>query len=233
MFLDNIRADVSHGGFDQNKQQLIQHLQTRTAHARPRCVQSITISADLTTFISARPDVTPTVSIVIVGYVQTKSCREFTMTNWLRDATWNPVSGGLCSNSEFLADMERADDPSMPGWCKLPIFGELGLNNQGRIAASNKRKVFAHFQQVSRSISCAVLTLLCVLPAEDGCVVLRCWLLGELRIHALRVKYPGATATAASEFGESLPVFQSRPPVRRLLELSPIALIRAVNLLKP
>jgi hypothetical protein len=42
--------------------------------------------------------------------------------------------------------MERADDPSMPGWCKLPIFGELGLNNQGRIAASNARKVFAHFQ---------------------------------------------------------------------------------------
>ena len=168
MFLDNIRADVSHGGFDQNKQQLIQHLQTRTAHARPRCVQSITISADLTTFISARPDVTPTVSIVIVGYVQTKSCREFTMTNWLRDATWNPVSGGLCSNSEFLADMKRADDPSMPGWCKLPIFGELGLNNQGRNAAKNARKVFAHFQLVSRSISCAVLTLLCVLPAEDG-----------------------------------------------------------------
>ena len=129
MFLDTFRADVSHGGFDQNKQQLIQHFQTRSAHNRPPCVQSITISADLTAFISARPDVTPTVSITIVGYVQTKSCREITMTNWLRDTTWNQVSGGLCSNSEFLADMKCADDPSMPGWYKLPIFGGLGLNN--------------------------------------------------------------------------------------------------------
>ena len=68
------------------------------------------------------------------------------MKSWIPSATWNPVSGGLCSNSEFLADMKRADDPSMPGWCKLPIFGTLGLNNQGRNAASNERKVFAHFQ---------------------------------------------------------------------------------------
>jgi hypothetical protein len=146
MFLDTFRADVSHGGFDQNKQQLIQHFQTRTAHDMPQCVQSITISADLTAFISARPDVTPTVSIAIVGYVQTKKSRTFAINSWIPSATWNPVSGGLCSNSEFLADMKGADDPSMPGWCKLPIFGTLGLNNQGRNAAKNERKVFAHFQ---------------------------------------------------------------------------------------
>ena len=68
------------------------------------------------------------------------------MKSWIPSVTWNPVSDGLCSNSEFLADMKRADDPSMPGWCKLPISGELGLKNQGRNAASNERKVFAHFQ---------------------------------------------------------------------------------------
>ena len=49
--------------------------------------------------------------------------------------------------------------------------------------------------------------------------MLRRWVLRELGIHALRVKYPGATATAASKFGESLPVFQFRPTVHRLLEL--------------
>ena len=129
-FLDNIRADVSHGGFDQKKQQLIQHFQTRTAHDMPQCVQSITIFADLTEFISARPDVSPTVSIAIVGYVQTKPSRTSAMKSWIPSATWNPVSGGLCSNSEFLADMKRADDPSMPGWYKLPIFGGLGLNTE-------------------------------------------------------------------------------------------------------
>ena len=145
-FLDNIRADAFHGGSDEKKQQLIQHFQTRTTHDRPRCVNSITIFADLTEFISARPDVSPTVSIAIVGYVQTKPSRTSAMKSWIPSATWNPVSGGLCSNSEFLADMKRADDPSMPGWCKLPISGELGLNNQGRNAASNERKVFAHFQ---------------------------------------------------------------------------------------
>ena len=146
-FLDTIRADVSHGGFDQKKQQLIQHFQTRTAHDRPRCVQSITIFSDLTAFISARPDEAQTVSIAIVGCVQTKPSRTFAMNSWIPSATWNPVSGGLCSNSDFLADMERANNPSMPGWCKLPIFGELGLNNQGRNAARNERKVlYAYFQ---------------------------------------------------------------------------------------
>ena len=59
--------------------------------------------------------------------------------------------------------------------------------------------------------------------------MLRCWVLGELRIHALRVKYPGATATAASKFGESLPVFQSRPPVHRLLELIYCAAARSLK----
>ena len=146
-FLDNIQVDALHCECDQKKEQLIKHFQTRTTHERPPCVQSITIFSNLSEFFSARPDENPTVSIDIVCYVQTKSCRKFAMNSWIPSATWNPVSGGLCSNSEFLADMERANNPSMPGWCKLPIFGELGLNNQGRTAARNERKVlFAYFQ---------------------------------------------------------------------------------------
>ena len=145
-FNDTIPADVADGSSDARKERLMEHIRTRTGHHMPHCVLSVTIFADLKEYISVRPHEIPTVSIAIVGYVQTKSSRATTMTAWIPSATWNPVSGGLCSNSEFLADMERADDPSMPGWCKLPIFGGLGLNNQGRNAAKNERKVFAHFQ---------------------------------------------------------------------------------------
>ena len=146
-FHDTLRADIADGSSDARKALLMEFLQTRTTHDRPHSVKSVTIFADLTEFFSARPRETPAVSIAIVGYVQSNKSRKYAMTNWLRSATWNPVSGGLCSNSEFLADMARANNPSMPGWCKLPIFGELGLNNQGRTAARNERKVlFAYFQ---------------------------------------------------------------------------------------
>ena len=42
------------------------------------------------------------------------------MTKWIPSATWDPVPGGLCSNGEFLADMDRADDQSLT-WFRLPI----------------------------------------------------------------------------------------------------------------
>ena len=51
---------------------------------------------------------------------------------------WKPVSGGLCSNDEFLADMDRQNDLIL-SWYKLPIFGVLGLNNRGRTADRDKR----------------------------------------------------------------------------------------------
>ena len=54
------------------------------------------------------------------------------MTEWIPSATWNPVPGRLCSNSEFLANMDGSDDT-------LPIFGDSGLKNQGSIAARGKR----------------------------------------------------------------------------------------------
>ena len=64
------------------------------------------------------------------------------MTKWIPSATWDPVPGGLCSNGEFLADMDRSDDQSLT-WFRLPILGELDLNNLrlGRIAARDKREV--------------------------------------------------------------------------------------------
>jgi hypothetical protein len=64
------------------------------------------------------------------------------MKSWISSAGWDPVSGGLYSNGEFLSYMDRANNPSMPGWCMLPISGEVGLNNDGRLAAKRDREVF-------------------------------------------------------------------------------------------
>ena len=65
-------------------------------------------------------------------------------------ATWDPISGGLCSNKEFLQHMDIANNPSM-SWFNMHILGELGLNNQGRMAARNDRKVFVIFSSLLSS----------------------------------------------------------------------------------
>ena len=62
------------------------------------------------------------------------------MSKWIPSATWDPVPGCLCSNGEFLADVDRPNNLTL-SWYKLPIFGELGLNNRGRTAARDKPKV--------------------------------------------------------------------------------------------
>ena len=61
------------------------------------------------------------------------------MTKWIPSATW-AAPGGLCSNGKFLANMDSSNDLSLT-WLKLPIFGNLGLNCQRRIAARDKRKI--------------------------------------------------------------------------------------------
>ena len=133
-FLDTIQADILAGEFEDRKLRLIEHFRTRTTPDRPICVLSITIIADLKPLILALPNENPTVSIAIIGYVQTKSSRPIAMTKLIPSATWEPVSSGLCSNGEFLANMDRPNDLTL-SWYKLPIFGELGLNNRGSIAA--------------------------------------------------------------------------------------------------
>jgi hypothetical protein len=79
-FQDTIQADVLDVSLDARKALLAEHIRTRTSHHRPSCVLSFTIFADLKELISARPHGIPTVSIAVVGYVQTKSCRTTAMT---------------------------------------------------------------------------------------------------------------------------------------------------------
>ncbi len=140
MFKDNIEPDISDVEFSERKLQLIEHFQTRTTPKRPACVQSVAIFANLHDLINVNLEEIQTVSIEIIGYLQTKGSRKFTMTNWIRSATSEPVLGGLCSSSDFLADIARANNVKSP-WFRLPIFGDLGLNNQGRIEARKEQKV--------------------------------------------------------------------------------------------
>ena len=81
------------------------------------------------------------------------------MTKWIPSATWDPVPGGLCSNGDF-ADMDRSDDQSLT-WFRLPIFGELGLNNLSLIAARDKRKV-SFLSRSSILIQCRLVTVVFV-----------------------------------------------------------------------
>ena len=137
-FKDTIHADVSECEFEERKRQLIEHFRTRTTPDRPTSVLYVSIFADLHNFINASAN--ETISIAIIGYVQTKQSRPYTMAKWIPSVTWEPVPGGLCNCSEFLEYTARANNEKS-SWYNLPIFGDLGLNIQGRIAARKERKV--------------------------------------------------------------------------------------------
>ena len=141
-FRDLIQADVSD---DTSNLQLIEHIKTRFTHHRPACVLTVTVFVDLNQYLSTISNENPVVSIAIVGYVQTNPSRMFTIKSWISSAAWDPVSGGLYSNGEFLSYMDRANNLSMPGWCILPIYGEVGLYNDGPLAAKRDHEVFVMF----------------------------------------------------------------------------------------
>ena len=62
------------------------------------------------------------------------------MTEWFPDATWALVPGGLADHPDFLRYMSLAENTAGP-WFKLSVFGELGLNNAGRLAAERREKI--------------------------------------------------------------------------------------------
>ena len=101
-FRDTIQADFPEGSFHARRQKLTEHFRTRTSSGMPPCVRSVTIFADLDQLVLDAPHETRSISITIIGYVQTKQSRTSTMTSWIRDAKWEPIFGGLCSNYEFL-----------------------------------------------------------------------------------------------------------------------------------
>ena len=91
-FLDTIQADVLVDEFEERMPKLIEHFRTRTTPNRPIGVRSITIFADLKPFVLAPPSENPTVSIAIIGYVETIPSTQYTMTKWIPSITWDTSS---------------------------------------------------------------------------------------------------------------------------------------------
>ena len=120
---------------------LREHLQTRLGHKKPHAVHSVTVFCDFKSVLSPSTDVSPLIPIPIIGYVQAQSSSAYAMTEWLPDARWAPVPGGLADNPDFLRYMSLVENTAGP-WFKLSVLGELGLNNAGRRAARENRKVF-------------------------------------------------------------------------------------------
>ena len=58
-----------------------------------------------------------------------------------RTCSWAPVLCRLADHPDFLQYMILVEKTVGP-WFKLSVFGKLGLNNKGRLAARENRKVF-------------------------------------------------------------------------------------------
>ena len=126
---------------DEKKCMLAEHLRTRLGHNRPKAVSSVTVFCDFSLVLVPPTDISPLVSVPIVGFVQSESRTVHTIIPWFPDAKWAPVPGGLADHPDFLRYMSLVENTAGP-WFKLSVFGELGLNNAGRRAARENRKVF-------------------------------------------------------------------------------------------
>ena len=112
------------------------YLQTRLGYWKPHAVHSVTVFCDFKPVLMPSPDVSHLIPVPITSDPSTAHSR----TEWLPDATWEPVPGGLADHTDFLLYMSLAENTA-GSWFKLPVFSELGLNNAGRTAAREYRKL--------------------------------------------------------------------------------------------
>ena len=65
------------------------------------------------------------------------------MIPWFQDTKWEPVPCCLADHPDFLLYMSLVDNSvTMGPWFKLSVFGELGLNNWGRLKSRENPKVW-------------------------------------------------------------------------------------------
>ena len=105
-----------------------------------RC-PSVTVFCDFVLVLVPPTDISPLVSVQIVGFVQSESRTVHTIIPWFPDAKWAPVPCGLADHPDFLLYMSLVENTAGP-WFKRSVFGKLGLNNAGRRAARENRMVF-------------------------------------------------------------------------------------------
>ena len=125
---------------DEQTKLLAEHVRNRLGHNQPHAVHSVTAFSNLKNVFTRLQHQSATVSIPVVCFVQSNPCTVHMMQQWVPDAAWAPVPGGVASDPEFLRHCDLAASPNEP-WFKLTIFGELGLNNQARASARRERKV--------------------------------------------------------------------------------------------
>jgi hypothetical protein len=149
-FRDTIQAQFLEDSFSERKQRLIEHFWTRTSLERPLSVRSVTIFADLDQMVLDASHETHTISMPIIGYVvQTKQSRKSAMTNWIKSTEWEPVSGGLFSNSEYSNYLEYAKNRQ----CRCTIFKkgiwEGHSRNSGELSETTMREIrlLLHIQE--------------------------------------------------------------------------------------
>ena len=133
-----IKTDFA-GAVDKERR-LKEHVSERTMIERPCCVTSQIAFYDAS-LLSAVPDSDGLVSIALHGFVQTRNgTRVKTMHAWIQDAVWTPVPCGLASDAEFKQNMQRFSDAN-DAWTQIITYGSVGMNNHGREAQKNARKV--------------------------------------------------------------------------------------------
>ena len=126
------------GDLQQNISFVRHRIRERLQSEQPRTVSSVTIFFD-SSLLSRMSD---SISIAVRGYIQsTQAIVSTSMKNWISSAfSWTPVTGGLASNADFQNNMLRSEDAN-DAWTRLIIFGSVGMNNHGREAQKNARKV--------------------------------------------------------------------------------------------
>ena len=119
---------------------LKEHVSNRMALQRPLYVTSQIAFYD-DSQLSGEPDIDGFLPIELQGYVQTNNgARVPAMKKWIEDADWTAISGGLASDKDFNINMQKSEDANN-AWTRLIIFGSVGMNNHGREAQKNARKV--------------------------------------------------------------------------------------------
>ena len=125
---------------DEKKLLLTEHLRTRLGNNRPQAVSSITVFCDFSLILVPSPGIGPLISVPIVPFVQSQNRTVYTIIPWFPDAKWAPVLGGG-RPPRFSAVHEPCREHC--GALVQAFFsGKLGLNNRGRLAARENRKVF-------------------------------------------------------------------------------------------
>ena len=115
------------------------HIRSRIENTMPAFVTFVTAFYDASIISGVLPE---GVSISLRGYVQTRAhtnCEITTVQKWIPSAVWNPVRGGLASDSGFKADTSRSEDPN-DLWTQMSVYGSLSLNNSARLERKKLRE---------------------------------------------------------------------------------------------